>query len=59
MSDYQDCTAKIVVMDLEKTEARNVCADEGQQQFNRPPDRLTDRAGENGERLSTNIKLTV
>jgi hypothetical protein len=31
-------------MDLEETEARNDCADEDQQQINRPTDRSTDRA---------------
>jgi hypothetical protein len=32
---------KILAMDVEKTEARNDCADEAQKQFNRPTDRET------------------
>jgi hypothetical protein len=35
---------KVLVMDLEECEARSNCAGVGQQQFNRPTDRPTDRS---------------
>jgi hypothetical protein len=37
----------MLVMDLEDTEARNDCAGEGQQQFNRPTDRVVIESAEN------------